>query len=105
MELRGKVALVTGAGSGIGRASASRLARAGVKVGLLGRTADQLETAAEDIRRAGGDAMVLVADVAESDQMQRAVADLVVEVAFEPVADQAPDDEREADQDDRGERG
>jgi NAD(P)-dependent dehydrogenase (short-subunit alcohol dehydrogenase family) len=77
MELRGKVALVTGAGSGIGRASASRLARAGVKVGLLGRTADQLETAAEDIRRAGGDAMVLVADVAESDQMQRAVADLV----------------------------
>lgn len=77
MDLQGKVALVTGGGSGIGRASASRLARAGAKVGLLGRTADQLETAAEAIRRAGGDARVLVADVAESDQMQRAVSDLV----------------------------
>lgn len=77
MDLKGKVALVTGAGSGIGRASAARLARAGAKIGMLGRTADQLEEAAAEIRRDGGEAMVLLADVSDSRQMQRAIADLV----------------------------
>lgn len=72
-ELSGKVALVTGAGSGIGRATASLLARQGAKVGLLGRTASELEEAAQAIRAAGGSAQVLVGDVSDAASVVRTV--------------------------------
>jgi NAD(P)-dependent dehydrogenase (short-subunit alcohol dehydrogenase family) len=77
MELQGKVALVTGAGSGIGAASAFLLARAGARIGVLGHTEDELKTMASRIRDSGGEAMPLLADVASSEEMSRTVDQLV----------------------------
>ena len=77
MELQGKVALVTGAGSGIGKAAALRLAREGAMVGVLSHTVDEIREVAQEIEQAGGKAIPLVADVADESQMKKAVADLV----------------------------
>jgi NAD(P)-dependent dehydrogenase (short-subunit alcohol dehydrogenase family) len=77
MELQGKVALVTGAGSGIGEAAAMRLAREGAMVGVLSHTEDEIRKVAQEIERAGGKAIPLVADVGDEGQMKKAVADLV----------------------------
>jgi NAD(P)-dependent dehydrogenase (short-subunit alcohol dehydrogenase family) len=76
-ELEGKVALVTGAGSGIGRASAQRLAREGASVGLLGRTETELREVLASIESEGGRAQVLVADVAREEQVEAALASLI----------------------------
>ena len=72
-----KVALVTGAGSGIGRASAIELARNGFAVGLLGRTPSELEEVAELLRRSGAEVERLDADISIEDQMSAAVSHLV----------------------------
>jgi NAD(P)-dependent dehydrogenase (short-subunit alcohol dehydrogenase family) len=77
MELQGKVALVTGAGSGIGKAAALLFAREGAAVGVLSRTEAEIRKTADEIERAGGKAIPLIADVADDGQMRRAVADLV----------------------------
>jgi NAD(P)-dependent dehydrogenase (short-subunit alcohol dehydrogenase family) len=77
VQLVGKVALVTGAGSGIGAASALRLAQEGARVGVLGRTEEELRVTAGRIAEAGGEAMVLLADVADAAAMQQATAALV----------------------------
>jgi NAD(P)-dependent dehydrogenase (short-subunit alcohol dehydrogenase family) len=77
MELQGKVALVTGAGSGIGEAAAMRLAREGAMVGVLSHTEGEIRKVAQEIERAGGKAIPLVADVGDEGQMKKAVADLV----------------------------
>ena len=79
MEFSGKVALVTGAGSGIGKATALRLADEGCAVGVLTHTADEAENVAAAIRKSGGRALALVADVGSEDQVKGAVADLVRE--------------------------
>ncbi|HEX8036132.1 MAG TPA: SDR family NAD(P)-dependent oxidoreductase [Ktedonobacterales bacterium] len=73
MQLADKVALVTGGGEGIGKASAQLLAREGARVAVLGHSAGNVEEAVSKIQRAGGDAMALVADVAQADQMQAAI--------------------------------
>ena len=80
MELAGKVALVTGAGSGIGRASALRMARAGAAVGVLSRTEDEIRDTADAIRAAGGRAIPLTADVAVADEVAEAVGSLAREL-------------------------
>jgi NAD(P)-dependent dehydrogenase (short-subunit alcohol dehydrogenase family) len=72
-----KVALVTGAGSGIGAATARRLARDGVAVGLLSRTGSQLAEVARGIRESGGDALELEADIADPDRLAAAVERLI----------------------------
>jgi NAD(P)-dependent dehydrogenase (short-subunit alcohol dehydrogenase family) len=77
MELQGKVALVTGAGSGIGKAAAMRFAREGAMVGVLSHTEDEIRKVAQEIEQGGGKAIPLVADVGDEDQMKKAVADLV----------------------------
>lgn len=77
MQLQGRVALVTGAGSGIGRAAAKRLAAAGARVACLGRSADELNDAVAEIERAGGEAMTVLADVSKAEQMENAVRETV----------------------------
>ena len=72
--LDGKVALVTGAGRGAGRAIALRLAREGAGVSLLARTADQLEVVARAIEADGGRALVTPADVSDAEAVEKAVA-------------------------------
>jgi short-subunit dehydrogenase len=74
---QGKVALITGATSGIGRATAIRLALLGVNVGLLARTRDHLAVVAQEIREAGGVALELPCDVTSAEQSQAAIAQLV----------------------------
>ncbi len=76
-ELRGKVALVTGAGSGIGRAAAVRMAQAGASVGVLSRTETEIVEAAREIGGMGGTAIPLTADIADAAAMERAVGQLV----------------------------
>lgn len=74
MELDGQVAVVTGAGRGIGRVIAVELAAQGADVVLAARSRDLLEQTAEDIRRLGRIALVLPTDVARQDDVQ-AMAD------------------------------
>jgi NAD(P)-dependent dehydrogenase (short-subunit alcohol dehydrogenase family) len=71
--LGGRVALVTGASSGIGEATARRLARAGARVALVSRSADKLQAVATAIRDAGGEARIAAADVADADALRRAI--------------------------------
>lgn len=79
LSLQGKVALVTGAGSGIGRASAKLLAAAGARVALLGHTADELEAAKREIVSSGAEAIACVADVSDDVAMEAAVARIKAE--------------------------
>jgi NAD(P)-dependent dehydrogenase (short-subunit alcohol dehydrogenase family) len=72
-SLQGRVALVTGAGSGIGQATALRLAAAGVKVAALDRTRRDLQETCGLITKAGGEVLPLAADVARTAPMRRAL--------------------------------
>ncbi len=72
-----KTALVTGAGSGIGAATARTLSRAGYAVAVLARSTDEIETIAKHIRQAGGEAIAVTADVADEAQMRAAVDQVI----------------------------
>jgi NAD(P)-dependent dehydrogenase (short-subunit alcohol dehydrogenase family) len=72
-ELRGKVALVTGASSGIGRATALGFAEEGAQVALVGRARDALAEVAEEISARGGEAFAIVADVTKEADAERVV--------------------------------
>ncbi len=72
-RLNGKVALITGASSGIGEATAFTLARAGAKVALVARRTARLEDLARKISDAGGTALPIQADVSDPDQVWPAV--------------------------------
>ena len=78
--LANTVALVTGASSGIGAATARALAAAGAAVALLARRADRLTELKTAIESAGGTALLVPADVTDAEQVaaavQRAVAEL-----------------------------
>ncbi len=73
--LTGKTALITGAGSGIGREVALELARRGVSVALAGRTEAKLTETAAQIGYEGGDAVTIMADVTDPAQVERLVAE------------------------------
>ena len=76
-RLDGKVALVTGAASGIGRASAKELAARGARVACADLNAAGAESVAKEIAQAGGDAFGLALDVADRAANERAVAEVV----------------------------
>jgi NAD(P)-dependent dehydrogenase (short-subunit alcohol dehydrogenase family) len=105
VTLAGQVAVVTGAGRGIGRAVALRLARAGAAVALAARSTAELETVAGEIRAGGGRALVVPTDVRQEaavDALARLTlaewrrVDVLVNAAglasFAPVTDSKLDD-------------
>jgi short-subunit dehydrogenase len=67
-----RVALITGASSGIGRALALELGRRGARVGLMARREAELLSVAEEVRRAGGEALALPADVRDPEAIKSA---------------------------------
>lgn len=76
-KLDGKVAVVTGASSGVGRAIARAFGEQGAKVALIARNVDGLQAAAREVRDRGGDALVIPLDVADARAVD-AAADKVV---------------------------
>ncbi|MEK7466820.1 MAG: SDR family NAD(P)-dependent oxidoreductase [Planctomycetota bacterium] len=74
--LNGEVALVTGAGRGIGRAVALRLAAAGAKVGLMARSTSEIGEVAAEVRAAGGEAFEVPGDVLVAEDVARVVAEI-----------------------------
>jgi len=79
-KLNGTVALVTGASSGIGAAAATALAAHGAAVALVARRKERLETLAGEIRKQGGSALVVEADITQEKQAYDAVARTVSEL-------------------------
>jgi NADP-dependent 3-hydroxy acid dehydrogenase YdfG len=76
-NITGKVALVTGASSGIGAATALRLAAAGAKVGLAARRFEKLESIKREISAAGGEALVIEMDVVDPASVEAGVQKLI----------------------------
>ncbi|MDQ3650711.1 MAG: glucose 1-dehydrogenase [Acidobacteriota bacterium] len=76
-ELTGKVALVTGATSGIGRATALRFAEAGARVALVGRNREALTDVANEIKNGDGESLAISADVTVDHDAVRVVAETV----------------------------
>jgi 3-oxoacyl-[acyl-carrier protein] reductase len=74
MKLRDRVALVTGAGSGIGQATAALFAREGARVAVVDLREDAAKATAQAIEAAGGDALPVVADVSRAADNEAAVA-------------------------------
>jgi NADP-dependent 3-hydroxy acid dehydrogenase YdfG len=97
MELKGKIALVTGASSGIGAATARTLADLGVKVGVAARRRDRLEQLVAEIRAAGGEAIAIEMDVTDASAVEAGAKLLAdtwggIDIAFSnaglmPIAD------------------
>src|SRR5690606_7000603 len=70
------VVVVTGASAGVGRATSRAFARRGARLGLLARDRARLEKTKREVERLGGEAIVLVADVADSDAVDAAARDV-----------------------------
>lgn len=78
--LEGRVALVTGAGRGIGRGIAVTLASSGASVALVSRTLEELENTAVQVRSLGARACALVGDVADPSQVDALVSECVIQL-------------------------
>jgi gluconate 5-dehydrogenase len=75
IDLHGRVAIITGGGSGIGREVALALGRLGVAAVVCGRLAERLAETATTIEQAGGEALPVVADIGAPPDVQRLVDD------------------------------
>lgn len=75
--MKDRVAFMTGAGSGIGRAAAELLAREGVRVALASRDEEELRQVEQEVRRAGGEALVVPCDVSIPRDVESAVRQTV----------------------------
>ncbi|MET7319594.1 glucose 1-dehydrogenase [Streptomyces sp. NPDC005549] len=94
-SINGEVALVIGAGSGIGFATAAEFARSGTKTVLADVNEDAAKSAAADLTRAGGEAIGIRCDVSDEESVARAISDAVAELgridfAFNAAGIQAP---------------
>jgi short-subunit dehydrogenase len=69
-----EVVVITGASAGVGRAVVRRFAQRGCKIGLVARGRERLEATAAEVQEAGGEALVLPADVADADAVEDAAA-------------------------------
>ena len=72
-RLAGKVALVTGGGTGIGKAIAVAFAREGAKVAVAGRRKEKLQETVQEIEKVGGDGLAIAGDVSKARDAERAV--------------------------------
>jgi NAD(P)-dependent dehydrogenase (short-subunit alcohol dehydrogenase family) len=79
MRLKDRVAVVTGAGTGIGKATAITFAAEGAKIALVGRTLSRLEEVTKEIKVKGGTAKANQCDVSDEKQVRRLMADVVRE--------------------------
>lgn len=77
MNLKGKVCILTGGGSGIGRATAIRMANEGARVVIVGRTARKLSAVKKRVESVGGTALVWRLDIADRAALQEMVRDVV----------------------------
>jgi NAD(P)-dependent dehydrogenase (short-subunit alcohol dehydrogenase family) len=77
MRLEGKVALITGGGSGIGEAASILFAKEGARVAILGRTREKLEETVKRIEEAGGEALAVEGDVSKYPDMERVAAEVM----------------------------
>lgn len=75
MNIENRAALVTGASTGIGRATAKALGERGAMVGLAARTEPQLESVADEIKEAGGESLVLPTDVRNREQVKSTITE------------------------------
>src|SRR5690625_2431630 len=101
-----KVAIVTGASSGIGRASAIRFEKAGIRVGLFDIKEDDAKTVKEEVEKAGEEAFIAEAEVKDTERIEKAINTIVEEfgrldVVFDnagingkiaPIEDMTPDE-------------
>ena len=72
-RLDGRVAVVTGAGKGIGRAIAMCLAQAGAKVAVASRTQSDLDSLAQEIKATGGEALAVQTDVTQRESLEKLI--------------------------------
>src|SRR5690349_7188958 len=77
MRLRDKVAIVTGAGTGLGRATMLLFAKEGAKVVGCGRRQDKGDETVRAVKAAGGDGIFVQADISDAADVQRAIAETV----------------------------
>src|SRR3546814_17198864 len=75
--LDGKVAIITGGGSGIGKATAKLLASRGAKVAVTGRTVANLTKTVSELEAAGGQAMAVAMDVSNEESIANGIAKVV----------------------------
>lgn len=106
MQLSGKVALITGAGSGIAKATALLMAEAGAKIGVLDRSEADLQETIQQCEAKGSEAIPIAADISQPDQIEQAVRKLVdrfgrIDIVFAnagingvwaPIEDLTPDE-------------
>lgn len=76
-KLDGKVAVITGASRGLGKAIAIALSAAGARVAMISRNLDELQKATAQVRALGGDAEYFVGDVTDEERVKRAEADIL----------------------------